>query len=152
MKIMPDVVRQQIVCSVDGGAMAAEAARLMAERNISAILVIDRGRLQGIVTERDLARKCCAIGADAERTPVSAIMTEAPDTIRPDDDARGALELMELRGYRHLPVVDGETVVGIVSIRDLHGAVRQQLERLTALSQDLLLGNRYSALGDDLNG
>jgi len=58
----------------------------------------------------------------------------SPETIEPDDDARDALELMELRGFRHLPVVEGGHVVGIVSVRDLYSVVKRQLARAAELS------------------
>ena len=67
----------------------------------------------------------------------------SPETIEPDDDARDALELMELRGFRHLPVVEGGHVVGIVSVRDLYSVVKRQLARAAELSEKYLFNDRY---------
>ena len=89
----------------------------MAERNVGAVLVLDGGRLTGILTERDVLRVVAArIDLAA---PVSSRMTHAPDTIDSSDSVEHAAVLMIHGGFRHLPVVDGGEPVGILSIRDL---------------------------------
>jgi CBS domain-containing protein len=89
----------------------------MTERNVGAVLVMADGRLAGIMTERDILR-AVARGL-REDTVVGECMTPAPDTIAPDDTIEHAAVLMIHGGYRHLPVVDGDDVVGVLSIRDL---------------------------------
>jgi len=99
----------------------------MAERHIGAVLVAVDGRLQGIFTERDVLARVVAAGLDPNDTALGGVMTPNPDTVAPNDSALEALRRMSERGYRHLPVVDGERMVGIVSIRDLYTAVNKEL-------------------------
>jgi CBS domain-containing protein len=93
-----------------------DAARRMHERRVGAVVVLDGERLVGILTERDVLR---AVATDRVDGPVSESMTRSPDTIDADEQAGHAAALMIHGGFRHLPVVDGETVVGMISIRDL---------------------------------
>jgi CBS domain-containing protein len=94
-----------------------EVAQRMVERNIGAVLVLDDGRLVGIMTERDLMR-AVARGLRAEAV-VADHMTRDPDTIEPGDTVEHAAVLMIHGGFRHLPVTDGDELIGILSIRDL---------------------------------
>jgi CBS domain-containing protein len=98
-------------------------AQRMVERNLGAVLVLDDGRLRGIMTERDLMR-AVARGLHDDVT-VAEYMSENPETIDPEETVAHAAVLMLHGGFRHLPVVEGDNVVGIVSIRDL---VRVTLE------------------------
>ncbi len=127
-KIIPDVVQRQELSFASPHATVREATQAMARRRISALMVIDRDRLVGIFTERDLAAKVVAIGLDPDTTPVSAVMTPDPDTLAPDDTAHQALMMMRASGYRHLPVVDRSRVVGMVSVRDLYDTALSELE------------------------
>jgi CBS domain-containing protein len=99
----------------------AEAATVMGERRIGSALVMEDERLLGIFTERDIVR---ALGQhfDAAGHPVSEWMTADPLSVPPTTAAEEALGTMLSRGFRHLPVVDGDQVVGIVSMRDLTAA------------------------------
>jgi signal-transduction protein with cAMP-binding, CBS, and nucleotidyltransferase domain len=95
----------------------AEAAKHMVARGVGAVLVMDGDRLQGILTERDIL-KAVAKGL-SESARVRDWMTTSPETIEASDETAHAAALMIHGGFRHLPVLDGGTVVGIVSIRDL---------------------------------
>ena len=97
----------------------ADAARRMAERSVGAVLVLDGTRLLGIFTERDVLKVVAAGLEAAGAMPVSALMTRYPETIESTETTEHAASLMVHGGFRHLPVVDGGTLVGIVSIRDL---------------------------------
>ncbi len=143
LKIIPDVVKRQTLRTLSPDAVVRDAARLMLEFRISAVLIVDNERLVGIVTERDMTRVLATPETDPDATTLQAIMTPSPDTIAPDDDARDALELMEIRGYRHLPIVDGERLVGIVSIRDLYASVKRRLADAAASMQKYALGDRF---------
>ena len=114
------IVREHMsrnLLSVDPGEAITEVAQRMVERNLGAVLVLDGGRLVGIMTERDLLRAVArGLRGDA---PVAEYMTNNPDTIAPDDTMQHAGVLMIHGGFRHLPVVEREEVVGILSIRDL---------------------------------
>ena len=126
-RIVPDLVRDQILVSLPPSATVQDAARIMAERHIGAVLVAVDGRLQGIFTERDVLARVVAASLDPNDTALGGVMTPNPDTVAPNDSALEALRRMSERGYRHLPVVDGERMVGIVSIRDLYNAVNKEL-------------------------
>ena len=116
---MPSVDRHMSgdLLTVDAAAPVVAVAQRMAERNVGAVLVIDGGRLAGIMTERDIMR-AVARGL-RDDTVVGECMTANPETIAPDDTIEHAAVLMIHVGYRHLPVVDGDDVVGVLSIRDL---------------------------------
>ena len=136
-RIVPDVICDQILQKVTPRDTVRQAARLMREKKIAAVLVMEGERLVGIVTERDMTVRVVAAGLDADTTPVSEMMTADPDTLAPSDTASDALRMMKSRNYRHLPVVDGGTVVGMVSVRDLYAVYNGELE------QDLKDRNAY---------
>ena len=104
------------VLGLEPAAPLVDAAKRMHERRVGAAVVSERDRLVGIVTERDILR---AVATGAIGGSVADAMTHGPDTIGPDESAGQAAALMIHGGFRHLPVVDGGDVVGMVSIRDL---------------------------------
>ena len=104
------------VLGLDPATSLVDAARRMYERRVGAVVVTEGDRLVGIVTERDVLRAVATGGVEG---PVSDAMTRSPETIGPDESAGQAAALMIHGGFRHLPVVDGGDVVGMVSIRDL---------------------------------
>ena len=126
-RIVPDLVSNQTLASLPPTATVRDAVQVMAERHIGAVLVAIDGRLQGIFTERDVLARVVAAGLNPDDTALGGVMTPNPDTVGPSDTALEALRQMSERGYRHLPVVDGEQMVGIVSIRDLYAAVNKEL-------------------------
>ena len=99
------------------------ALRLMADRNIGAVLVMSEGRIEGIFSERDYARKVVLLGKTSKDTPVREIMTTEVITIGPDWTAEQCMALMNERRVRHLPVVEDNQLAGIVSIGDVVRAV-----------------------------
>ena len=96
----------------------AEAASTMRERRVGSVVVVDGMSPVGILTERDLVRFTAA-GADVGTAVVAEWMTESPDTVALDVDVIAAFASLAEHGYRHIPVVDGTDLVGIVSMRDL---------------------------------
>lgn len=114
-----------------------DAIRQMAERSVGALLVLEAGRLVGILSERDYARKVILQGRSSKDTPVRAIMTPAPlVTVSPDSRARECMRLMTEKRIRHLPVVDGDQLVGMISIGDLVRAIIDAQEaEIRALNQ-----------------
>lgn len=116
--------------SIGPHAPVIDAIRLMAEMHIGALLVMDEGRLVGIVSERDYARKIVLQGRSSSDTPVRAIMTPEVIHVAPADSVERCMQLVTERRIRHLPVVQGGQVVGVVSIGDLVRAVieAQQIE------------------------
>lgn len=119
VRTLRDLVRNQNVSTVMGDASVDEACRLMRERNIGAILVVDvLGALQGIFTERDAVFRVLVERRDALATSVAEVMTAQPATLRPDDNVMDALRLMDDSGFRHVPVMEAGRVYGVVSRRD----------------------------------
>lgn len=118
------------VFAIGPDAPVVDAIRLMAEKRIGALLVMQAGKLVGIVSERDYARKVVLQGKSSRDTPVSDIMTPQVMTVGLDDTAEHCMQLVTNRRIRHLPVMDGEHVLGVVSIGDLVRAVieDQQVE------------------------
>jgi len=107
--------------TVDPESTVAQAATVMAERRVGSALVMDGEELAGIFTERDIVR-ALSQDFDAPGHPIDHWMTKNPTTIGPDDSTDQALDIMLKGGFRHLPVLEDERVVGIVSIRDLSQA------------------------------
>ncbi len=99
----------------------ADAAAAMVRQKTGSALIMQGRFVAGILTERDVLR-AAASGSDLTRSPVSAWMTKDPEQASPDTKAEDAVQLMLLHGFRHLPVVDGREVCGVVSLRDLASA------------------------------
>ncbi len=122
MKTVSEVLRakpDQTVWTITPSASVLEAVKLMAERNLGALVVTEGGNVLGIVTERDYARKIILLGRSSKDTPVQDIMTAPVIAVRPDQTNEECMELMTEKRLRHLPVVDGARLVGLVSIGDL---------------------------------
>jgi CBS domain-containing protein len=118
-----------------------EALLKMAEHNIGAVVVLEQGRLAGILSERDYARKVILHGKTSRDTPVREIMTPRVVCVNPSWTAHQCMALMTEQRVRHLPVLDGERLVGIVSIGDVVRAVVDE-QQLTIASLE-----RYIASG-----
>ena len=120
MASVREVMSSQLI-AVDPQTTVAEAATIMGGKHVGSALVMDGERLAGIFTERDIVR---ALGEhfDAAGHPVSHWMTAHPSTIGPEATTDEALDRMLKGGFRHLPVVDGEQVVGMLSLRDVAAA------------------------------
>ena len=122
------------VFSIAPGAAVLDAIRLMAERHVGALLVVEGETLSGIVSERDYARKVILMGRSSADTPVRDIMTAAVITVQPETTVEKCMQIMTERRVRHLPVIEGGQVVGMISIGDLVKAViaeqQQHIEQL----------------------
>ena len=95
------------------------ALELLARYEVGALMVMQGGRLVGVVSERDYTRKVALQGRNSKETPVADIMTRNVITVTPNTGTRICMALMSEKKIRHLPVVDGDTVVGMISIRDI---------------------------------
>jgi CBS domain-containing protein len=119
------------LCQQPPGASVRAACCLMAQHHCGSVLVVDRERLVGIFTERDAVERVFAGGLDPDLTFLADVMTREPDTIDPNAWVEEAIRRMDEFGYRHLPVVDGQRAVGVLSIRDL------PIEDLAAMHAEL---------------
>jgi CBS domain-containing protein len=119
------------VLAVEPAASVATAVALMNRNNVGAVLVANGNGLEGILTERDVLQRLVEAGLDAGKTPVRNIMTRNPKTIRADERAARALEIMSHQGFRHLPVMEGKELKGIVSLRDLNAWMIDELQSQT---------------------
>jgi CBS domain-containing protein len=118
------------VFAIGPNAPVFDAIGLMADKRIGALLVMESGKLVGIVSERDYARKIVLQGRSSKDTPVRDIMTAPVITVGLDDNSDQCMQIVTQRRIRHLPVVQGEAVLGVISIGDLVKAVieDQQVE------------------------
>jgi CBS domain-containing protein len=107
------------VWSIAPGATVFEAIELMAQKNVGALPVVDNGRLVGIISERDYTRKVILKGKSSKETPVKEVMTEPVITVEPSTGVTECMRIVTERRVRHLPVLDHNKLVGILSIGDL---------------------------------
>lgn len=118
-----------------------DAARRMAERSCGSILVLDRDRLLGIFTERDLLVRVVAPGRDPGATPLAEVMTAEPETIGIDESVVDAVRRMDEGSFRHLPVLDAGRVVDVISVRDVPilqiGRMAEELDKRHRLAERL---------------
>lgn len=105
--------------SVEPGVTLADAVKRLAERKIGAVLVMAGTRMEGILSERDIVRVLGEQGANALEQPVSSVMTRRVVSCRPTDTVASIMEMMTLGKFRHLPVIEGGVVVGLISIGDV---------------------------------
>jgi len=117
------------VWSIGPQAPVLEAIRLMADKHIGALLVVQDGELVGIVSERDYARKVILKGHSSAELPVSEIMSSPVTTVSPDETVHRCMEIITEKRIRHLPVVERNMLVGMVSIGDLVKAVIEEQQQ-----------------------
>ena len=121
--------KNRAIFSIGPDEPVLEAIRLMAEHHIGALLVMKGDELVGIVSERDYARKVILKGRSSADTPVSQIMSSPVVTVSMSNSVQECMQLMTGRRIRHLPVVEGRRVVGMISIGDLVKAVMEEQQQ-----------------------
>ena len=127
------------VWSIPPDASVYDAIKLMADKEVGALLIVEAQRLVGIVSERDYARKVILQGKSSRDTPVRAIMTAKVFYVRPDQTVEDCMALMTAQRIRHLPVLDEDHVRGVVSIGDLVKALLSEQEvRIQQLEQYIM--------------
>ena len=115
------IIEDQEPLTAPAKTTVGEAARLMKQGRVGAIMVVENGKLVGIFTERDALFGVIAEGRDAQTTRLAEVMTRDPRTIHPDKSLEDALHLMHVSGFRHVPVVEDGRPIGMVSARDAFG-------------------------------
>jgi CBS domain-containing protein len=112
-------VKGQEVWSTTPDTTVYDALKLMADKNVGALVLLEEGKLAGIFSERDYARKVILRGKSSKETSVREIMTEKVIYVRPEQTVDECMKLMTEKHIRHLPVLDGDRVVGVISIGDV---------------------------------
>jgi len=120
-RLIQSLVQNQKFVTVEKSSTVAQAARLMRQLKIGAVMVVDDGRLSGIFTERDGLFRVLAQGRNPQTTVLGEVMTPDPETIAPDRPFGHALHMMYEGSFRHVPVVEDGLPVGMVSSRDVLG-------------------------------
>jgi len=131
MPTLRDLVKDRKVYSIDAARTVLEAARFMMEHSVGALPVMRNGELAGIVSERDIMNRVVAVGRTAGTTAVSEIMTANPRAVSADESIEDCLFIMREFGFRHLPIVDGKDLKGLVSLRDVLMHQAAEIERQT---------------------
>ena len=126
------------VYSVTGDITVYEALKVMGEKNIGALLVMEDDTLKGIISERDYARKIVLKGKSSSETQVKEIMTQEVINVLPEDDIEKCMGLMSGRKIRHLPVVKNEKVLGVISITDVVTAIIEMQKNTIAHLQNYI--------------
>ncbi len=135
MKKLRDIMRHGFLFTVQRTATVGDAVRLMAANNVGIVAILDGDRLCGVFSERDVVRKVLDRGLEPARTPVADVMTSRLIVSDADEDYQTAMSKMDQANIRHLPVVSGERLLSMLSIRDLmraaledHGAEIEYLK------------------------
>jgi CBS domain-containing protein len=124
------------VWSIAPNSMVFDAIKLMADKNVGALPVVDNGQLVGMISERDYTRKVALKGKLSKDTPVREIMTPEPVTVNVTDTVSECMRVMTDSRIRHLPVMEGKKMVGLVSIGDLvRGIISAQTATIEALEK-----------------
>ncbi len=126
-------------------ATAYDALELMADKNIGALLVVDNGRLIGVFSERDYARKVILKGKSSKNTPVRELMSSPPISVASDTTLRDCMVLMTDKRIRHLPVLDNGALMGVVSIGDVVHTIISEQESTIEELQEYIAGTGYRA-------
>jgi CBS domain-containing protein len=145
MTTVSDVLKSKAratVHTIGPDATVFEALRLMAQENIGALLVVERERIVGIVTERDYARKVALMARVSKDTPLRDIMTSPVMYVRPNQTSEDCMALMTENRLRHLPVMDGGKLVGLISIGDLVKDIISQQQFIIEQLEHYISGQR----------
>ena len=133
-----DVIKNQTILVLPKDTTVREASRKMAESRVGSVMVVEKGELVGIFTERDALFRVLASGLDADATHLGAVMTGNVVSIAPDHLLTHALHLMHDNGFRHVPVVEKGRPIGMISVRDALGAELVSFERQTEEKEALM--------------
>jgi CBS domain-containing protein len=142
MKTIKDVLRDkgQAVWTIDVNALVLDALKLMAEKEIGALMVMEDGRLAGVMSERDYARKVILLGRSSKDTPVREIMTRKVLYVKPEQTVEECMALMTEKHVRHMPVLDGDRMIGVVSIGDIVKSVISEQQFLISHLENYIRG------------
>lgn len=131
MSTLRELVKDRKIYSIEAGKTVLDAARFMMEHNIGALPVLRDGELTGMFSERDVMNRVVAAGRQPGYTAVSEVMTPNPRAVSLDDTIEECIFIMEEFGFRHLPIVDGKELKGLISLRDVLMRHTAELDRQT---------------------
>lgn len=129
MATLRDIVKDRRTYSIDAGRTVLEAARFMMEHHIGALPVLRNGELAGIFSERDIMNRVVAVGRNPAYTAVSEVMTPNPRAVDLEESIEECLFIMHEFGFRHLCIVEGKQLKGLVSLRDIMMHQAGEMER-----------------------
>lgn len=129
MTTLRDLIKDRKLYNIDANRTVLEAARYMMEHSIGAVPVMRDGSMAGILSERDIMNRVVAVGRTPGTTAVSEVMTANPRTVDAGESIEECLFIMREFGFRHLPIVEGSDVKGLVSLRDVLMYQAAQMER-----------------------
>lgn len=145
MTIVADILKTKVdraVHAIGPAAPVFDAVQAMAQKNIGALLVIDAEHIVGIVTERDYARKLVLMDRSSKATPVRDIMTSPVMYVGPNHTSQECMALMTENRVRHLPVLDGDRLVGLISIGDLVKDIISEQQFIIEQLEQYITGRR----------
>jgi CBS domain-containing protein len=145
MKSVAEILRskpEQTVHTITPSASVFDAVKLMAEKSIGALLVMEDLKIDGIITERDYARKIVLLGRSSKETPVREIMTSPVMYVRPDQTNEECMALMTDNRVRHLPVIDNGKLMGLISIGDLVKDIISEQKFIIDQLEHYIMGDR----------
>ncbi|MBI2678619.1 MAG: CBS domain-containing protein [Candidatus Koribacter versatilis] len=119
MTTIRQLLKDRETYTVEGSQSVFDVTRFMVERNIGAVPVLEGGKLVGIFSERDIMKRVLAEGKDPKKAKVSEVMTLNPLIVTADESFENCMLLMKQHGFRHLPILDDQKLVGLLSLRDL---------------------------------
>jgi CBS domain-containing protein len=128
------------IFSVEPNTIVYAAIEVMAQKNIGGLLITENDKLVGIFTERDYARKLILKGKSSKDTTIGELMTRNPFTVTRDSSIEECMELMSNRRIRHLPVVEGEALVGVISIGDVVRFIIEEQKSIIAHLESYIAG------------
>jgi CBS domain-containing protein len=144
MKIVRDILTGKgfEVYTISPDAMVYEALQMMADKNVGALMVVSNNEVEGMISERDYARKVALKGKFSKDIPVRDIMTTHIVKVNPFQDIESCMELMSDKHVRHLPVVENDRIVGIISIGDIVKAIIEHKEEIINQLENYIKGTR----------
>jgi CBS domain-containing protein len=145
MKTVAEILKEKgdrTVHTIEPTASVFEAVERMAQKNIGALLVLEHGRIVGMLTERDYARKVVLMARSSKDTPLREIMTTSVIYVRPDQTSEECMALMTQSRVRHLPVIDEGKLAGLISIGDLVKGIISEQKFIIEQLQHYITGER----------
>jgi CBS domain-containing protein len=145
MKTVAEILKEKgdrTVHTIESTASVLEAVERMAQKNIGALLVLEHGRIVGMLTERDYARKVVLMARSSKDTPLREIMTTSVIYVRPDQTSEECMALMTQSRVRHLPVIEEGKLAGLISIGDLVKGIISEQKFIIEQLQHYITGER----------